>query len=68
VVLGLEGLLAAYRIGSPSRADAALTKLEKARMALAATPAEQPEAGEQLPDPRMKPMCSGGITGKGGEV
>ena len=31
-------------------------------------PAEQPEAGEQLPDPRMKPMCSGGITGKGGEV
>lgn len=35
VVLGLEGLLAAYRIGSASRADAALTKLEKARMALA---------------------------------
>jgi 2-polyprenyl-6-methoxyphenol hydroxylase-like FAD-dependent oxidoreductase len=35
VVLGLEGLLAAYRLGSPSRADAALRKLEKARMALA---------------------------------
>jgi len=35
VVLGLEGLLAAYRLGSPSRADSALAKLEKARMALA---------------------------------
>ncbi len=36
VILGLEGLLAAYRLGSPSRADVALTKLEKARAALAA--------------------------------
>ena len=35
VVLGLEALLAAHRLGSPSRADAALRKLEKARMALA---------------------------------
>ena len=35
VVLGLEGVLAAYRLGSPSHADSALAKLEKARMALA---------------------------------
>ena len=35
VVVGLEGLLAAHRLGSPSKADAALNKLEKARMALA---------------------------------
>jgi hypothetical protein len=35
VVLGLEQLLSAYQLWSPSRAATALTKLEKARMALA---------------------------------
>jgi hypothetical protein len=44
VVLGLEGLLAAYRLGSSSRADAALTKLEKARAALAALAAREKES------------------------
>lgn len=41
VILALEALLSAYRLGRQSRADAALTKLEKARAALAAAQPEE---------------------------